>query len=186
MCRVIIPLFFAFSMSLFSVESWSDSQSGQSHPARVVSIWGALQNGDSKVFENRCESNEHPICVLGRFILGKSSAKVFLINSRFNQTVIATALSEDQAIAQNCYQNHEPNPMGTGFVFSILDLISGLSNLYPRESFDTLLSWYRASEGEYAEYAKEKLRIFLKSELGSQYKAELLRQYGDELQEIQE
>lgn len=157
----------------------------QDQKGKVVSVWLSLQSRNLKRFEVDCENNEHPICVLGRFVLGKSDAKTFLINSRSKKQVIVSALADDQSIAQFYYRNRQPNPLGAGYVFCILDLASSLSDLYPRESFVTLLTWYRASEGEYAEYAQEKLRVFLKKQLSPELKLELHKKYGEELLEIE-
>lgn len=186
MNRLLFTFIVFFMTGVFSSGGYAASPLVvQDQKGKVISVWQSIQSRNLEKFEADCKNNQHPICVLGGFVLGKSDAKTFLIKSRLEKQVIVSALSDDQAIAQFYYRNKQSNPLGAGYVFSILDLVSSLSDIYPRESFVTLLTWYRASEGEYAEYAQEQLRIFLKKQLNSELRKELQKKYGKELLEIE-
>lgn len=184
MAKLFLSIFIYFFYMLGIADA------AQSMPIKIksdVSIWLALKNSDVKDFERNCKSDETLICNLGRFILGKIDAKKFLVAMRQNKIIITEALEEDQSISHYYYQNKIFNPFGnSGYIFSIIDLAYSLSDLYPVDAFITLLHLYKFSEGEYAEYVKEKLIILINGRLNSELKSKLLTQYGKELSDIEE
>lgn len=150
-------------------------------------IWNAIKNNNGERLNSSCKGTGSSICIFGKFILGKSDAKTFLKDIKGGKRQISKAVGSDELIARYYYQTGDVNPFGnSGYVFSVLDLIYSLTTLYPSESVAALVNWYKYSEGEYAEYAKEKLIWIFQGRLNNNNRQQLFKYYKNELSEIDE